>query len=287
MRKEIFRFVTTNPFLLFCLLLLLSLPLIASWGQFLTTGFLTETVQVLLLFWPKAEWRFALPLPGWLIFGAISLLYVVGIVWLIRKKSLGEAILFLLAGFLLAKAGGFVFQAISGLTPTQQMSAETLAGKSNLLVFAAWHNPLWEEVVFRGIPLLLLKLIYRTNALPLGAKWLYILLPSIVFAIYHVPGHGIGTLLESFLIGVLWAWAALRWGLLAPIVLHIFADAMKVPTLAQIKGIPAVEIPWLVEHSRLLNTTWSLSILLFLTLVLILALIGWRKSRKKQATGML
>ncbi|WP_235615590.1 CPBP family intramembrane glutamic endopeptidase [Brevibacillus reuszeri] len=203
-----------------------------------------------------------------------------GIYSLIRRKKLGVAFLFVLVGFLLAKTCGFVFQTITGWIPTNQMDPNALVGKANLLIFATWHNPVWEELVFRGIPLAFLLLVYRKTPFPTGAIWFYLLIPSIVFAIYHVPGHGMGTLLESFLIGILWALAALRWGLIAPIILHIFADAMQVPTLAKMKNMPLAEIPWLVNHSGVLNTVWSLSILLLLLLLPILFLLGWRKSKR-------
>ncbi|CAI9002699.1 CPBP family intramembrane metalloprotease [Brevibacillus sp. IT-7CA2] len=276
-----FRYVTKNPLLLILLMSLLFLPLIASWGQFLSSGFLRETVSVSLLFWPKTDWKIAVPLPGWLIFGVISLIYTGGILWLVQKKNLVQAFLFILVGLIVAKAGGAAFQAISGWSTTQQIGAQSLAGKANLLVFATWHNPLWEELVFRGIPFLLLTLIYRRNTdLPTGAKWIYLLIPSLIFAYYHVPGHGLGALFESFLIGVLWAWAAFRWGLLSPIILHIYADAMIIPSLPKMKNMPLEEIPWLVNHSMLLQSIWALCVLVFLLLVLALLIVGWRKARK-------
>ncbi|GED67446.1 hypothetical protein BRE01_11480 [Brevibacillus reuszeri] len=278
MWKSILRYMCLNPLLLVVLSILLLLPLIATWGQFITSGFLSESIKVSLLFWPQSTWRFFVQIPGWLIFGTFTLLYLAGMYSLIRRKKLGEAFLIVLAGFILAKTGGFLFQAITGWVSTNQMNPNDLVGKANLLVFATWHNPIWEEVVFRGIPLALLMVVYRKAPFPTGAKWLYLIVPSIIFAIYHVPGHGVGTVFESFLIGVLWALAALRWGLLAPIILHIFADAMQVPLLAQMKNMPLAEIPWLVDYSWLLNSVWTISILLLLLLVPILFLVGWRKS---------
>ncbi|NRS47725.1 CPBP family intramembrane glutamic endopeptidase [Brevibacillus sp. HB2.2] len=276
-----FRYVTKNPLLLLLLIIMLFLPLLASWGQFLSSGFFGQTVSVSLLFWPKTDWKVAVPLPGWLIFGVISLIYAGGILWLVRGKKLGQAFLFILVGLLLAKAAGAAFQAISGWSTTQPIGAQSLAGKANLLVFATWHNPLWEELVFRGIPFLLLTLIYRRSTdMPTGARWMYLLIPSMIFAYYHVPGHGLGILFESFLIGVLWAWAALRWGLLAPIILHIYADAMIIPSLPKMKNMPLEEIPWLVNQSMLLQSIWALCVLGFLILVLALLIIGWRKARK-------
>ncbi|MFF0828513.1 CPBP family intramembrane glutamic endopeptidase [Brevibacillus sp. NPDC003359] len=265
-----FRYVTKNPLLLILLMSLLFLPLIASWGQFLSSGFLRET-----------DWKIAVPLPGWLIFGVNSLIYTGGILWLVQKKKLGQVFLFILVGLIVAKAGGVAFQAISGWSTTQQIDAQQIAGKANLLVFATWHNPLWEELVFRGIPLLSLTLIYRSRAdLPAVARWIYLLIPSMIFAYYHIPGHGLGALFESFLIGVLWAWAALRWGLLSPIVLHIYADAMIIPSLPKMKNMPLEEIPWLVNQSMLLQSIWALCVLVFLILVLALLIVGWRKARK-------
>lgn len=280
MWKLILRYVSVNPILFAVLSVLLFLPLIATWGQFITSGFLFESIKVSLLYWPQAAWSFFVQTPGWLIFGVFTLLYLAGIYSLIRHKKLGEAFLFVLAGFLLAKTCGFVFQTITGWIPTNQMDPNALVGKANLLIFATWHNPVWEELIFRGIPLAFLLLVYRKTPFPTGAIWFYLLVPSIAFAIYHVPGHGMGTLLESFLIGILWAWAALRWGLIAPIILHIFADAMQVPTLAKMKNMPLAEIPWLVNHSGVLNTVWTLSILLLLLLLPILFLLGWRKSKR-------
>ncbi len=44
-----------------------------------------------------------------------------------------------------------------------------LAGMANRLIFAHWHNPVWEELVFRGIPLLFLLAVRRT--LGRDARW--------------------------------------------------------------------------------------------------------------------
>ncbi|MDH6351021.1 CPBP family intramembrane metalloprotease [Brevibacillus sp. 1238] len=286
MMKNAFRLMSANPLPGSLLLIVLLLPLIVSWGQFIESGFWQETISVTLLFWPKSAWKLAVPLPGWFIFAVFTLVYTLSMIRLAQKRSLVEAFLFILAGFLLAKAGGAAFQAISGWSKLQPIGSQELAGKANLLVFATWHNPLWEELVFRGIPLLLLALLYSRKEWPGYAKWLYLIVPSLLFACYHVPGHGLGTLFESFLIGVLWAFAALRWGLGAPIVLHIFADAMLVPTLPLMKNMPLHEIPWLVEYGWLFQSLSALCALLLAVSIPMLLFSGWRRAKRTQASEL-
>lgn len=125
MWKHILRYVSVNPILFTVLSVLLLLPLIATWGQFITSGFLSESIKVSLLFWPQSTWSFFVQTPGWLIFGAFTLLYLAGIYSLIRRKKLGMAFLFVLVGFLLAKTCGFVFQTITGLSCSRAWDGNT------------------------------------------------------------------------------------------------------------------------------------------------------------------
>jgi hypothetical protein len=140
-----------------------------------------------------------------------------------------------------------------------------LAGKANRAIFALWHNPAWEELVFRGVPLGLL-LMARRNARYAGplASWCYYLLPAIAFAVYHVPGHGPSRLVDTFILSLAFSWLALRFTFFAPLVLHYVFDAMMTLSLGKMPNIPRAEVAWLAAHATALNTAWSVALLCWL-----------------------
>jgi hypothetical protein len=100
-------------------------------------------------------------------------------------------------------------------------------------------------------------------------RWCYFLIPAMVMAAYHVPGHGYSRLADTFVLSLAFSWLALRYGFWSVVVLHYIFDAMMVPSLGSLKNIPRDEVRWLADHAALLNTLNSLAILATALLMII------------------
>lgn len=102
---------------------------------------------------------------------------------------------------------------------------------------------------------------------------MYIIVPSLFFAAYHVPNHGPGRLLDTFLTGAAFGWLAIRYGFPAPVVLHMLLDAQAIPTWL-INHLPSGGESWLAQNRWALNT--SVSVLLLSLMGTAVVLIVWR-----------
>ncbi|MGE5360835.1 MAG: CPBP family intramembrane glutamic endopeptidase [Bacteroidales bacterium] len=259
-------------------------PLVATVGQYWASGFWWQTTNVALLFWPGSDWRLAVPLPVWVSMGAMLASYVVGIAWLMRRRTFGPVVLVAIGAIVVAQLGGAAVNWLTGWHETQTMASMDLAGKANRAIFASWHNPVWEELVFRGLPLVFLFAVRRRLArTPTWALWCYYLVPSLIMAWYHVPGHGPSRLIDTFLLSLVFGWMALRYTFFAPLVMHYIFDAVIVTSLSKIPSIPASEVSWIANHSGALNSTWTIALLLWIVSLPLLAAVGRRRMNGNQA----
>ncbi|MFI5251958.1 MAG: CPBP family intramembrane glutamic endopeptidase [Bacteroidota bacterium] len=248
----------TNPIFQGLLVCLFIIPFAASLIQFITTGFLTQIVQMQIFFWPGSNYSWSIPMQAWWALGAMGLAYIAGIGWLVYRKSFGKAVLFGLASLIFAQAIAAAVNHFTGWKELQNVSTMDLAGKANRMILTLWHNPAWEEVVFRGIPLLCLVIIRKKfRKMESPATWLYFILPAIAMAFYHVPNHGLSRIMDTFLLSIAFSWMALRYSFFAPLVMHSIFDAMMVIYLAKTPNFPTDEIPWLMNNQTMLNTVWS------------------------------
>ena len=237
-------------------------PLVATLGQFASSGFLMGNAPFLLIFWPGAEVRWAPSAPVWLTMGAMGASYLAGIWYLLRRRTLGKVVLWSIAAVIVANVIGSAVNRLTGWRELQTVASMALAGKVNAMIFSLWQNPIWEEIVFRGIPLLILLMIRkRWSGLTRWLEWGYIILPNIIFALYHIPGHGPSRIVDTLILGCGLSWLALRFTLFAPIVVHYLLDAMMVVSLSTLPNIPGDEIGWLVRNKEVLNSSWSLAVL--------------------------
>jgi Type II CAAX prenyl endopeptidase Rce1-like len=263
----------------FALLLLLAATVVQYW----TSGFFRQTISVVLLFWPGAEWKWAIGMNTAAVMAVISSLYVVGIGWLFRRRTLATVVIISTGAVIAASLIGNTLNLLTGWKELQVLASMNFTGKANRLIFAQWHNPIWEEVVFRGIPLLCYAWLVRTW--PRGTravKWCYFLLPSLMFAAYHVPGHGYSRIADTFLLSLVFAWLALRYSFWSVIVLHSLLDAISVLSIGRMKSVPAAEVPWLADHFGALNTLFSLTMLT--TVCLLIFLVARQRLRERTST---
>lgn len=240
----------------------LLVPAVATTGQYAASGYWAQSSRVALLFWPGADASWGVQLPVWLSMGTMIASYAAGVGWLFRRRTLSSVVLVGACALIVANAAAAGLNAVTGWQELQSASAMDLAGRANRAIFALWHNPAWEEMVFRGVPLGLLLVVRRQmkRADPI-ATWCYYLLPAMAFAVYHVPGHGPSRLVDTFILGLAFAWMALRFTFFAPLVLHYVFDAMMTLSLGKLPNVPRAEVSWLATHATALNSAWSVALL--------------------------
>jgi hypothetical protein len=256
-------------------------PAVTTAGQYWATGFWAQSATVDLLFWPGEPWHWGVKLPVWLSMGAMLASYTVGIAWLVRRRTFGPVVLAALVAIVAANLLGSGVNHLLGWRELQTMSSMNLAGRVNRAIFSLWHNPAWEELVFRGLPLVLLLAVERRAGR--ASRWAacgYYLVPSLVFAWYHVPGHGPSRLVDTFVLSLVFAWMARRYTFFAPLVMHYVFDAMMTMSLDKMPNVPANEVTWIAGHSVVLNSTWSIALLLWIVSVPVL-LLGRRLSARR------
>lgn len=261
----------------------LLVPAIATIGQYTASDYWAQSNRFDVLFWPGVAARWGVPLPVWLSMGAMLASYAAGLGWLFRRRTLSAVVLAGAVALIVANVMAAGLNGLTGWRELQSPASMDLAGRANRAIFALWHNPAWEELVFRGLPLGLLLVVRRhlTRVDPI-ATWCYYLLPAIAFAIYHLPGHGPSRLVDTFILGLAFAWMALRFTFFAPLVLHYVVDAMMTLSLGKMPSIPRLEVAWLAAHATTLNSAWSVAILSWL---LIVAALLVRERFAKAAAG--
>ena len=97
-------------------------------------------------------------------------------------------------------------------------------------------------------------------------------MPALVFAAYHVPGHGPSRLVDTFILSLVFSWLTLRYSFFAPLVLHYVFDAVSTLSLGKLRGIPVEEVAWLHDHFTVLNSTWSILMLIWMASIVVFAL---------------
>lgn len=260
--KKSILLVTESKLLNYTAVILLLLPLAATAGQFIDTGFLQNKIPILLFFWPGENIDVHVYLLVWLFMGVVFLSYVAGIIYLVKARSLAKIILITLLVFVVAS---IIRTLVELMTGWKETTIGDINGTINEVIVSLWHNPIWEEIIFRGIPLLILilagKLFNRQRRM--RHEILYIIIPSILCGLYHIPGHGMIRFFDSIFISMAFAWMALRFTLFAPIVMHYVADAMLVMNLDKVP----LELPlnsWLALYGNTLNSVFTLLFLIFI-----------------------
>ena len=281
-----FRSALAHPVVLGILAAALLVPLVATAGQYWTSGFWSRSAGVLILFWPGLAWRWAPKLPVWLSMGTMMASYLAGIAWMVRRRTLSFVVLAALGGTIVANLAAAPVNHLAGWRELQSLSSMALAGLANRLIFAHWQNPAWEELVFRGIPLVFLFAARRAVGRDARwAVWSYYLVPAVVFALYHVPGHGPSRLVDTVILSLVFSWMARRYTFFAPLVMHYVFDAVSTLSLGRMRGIPAQEVAWLGDHFTVLNSTWTILMIAWMAAIVVFA--AARRFGEGEAVGSL
>lgn len=276
--KLIKSFTENNLFLLTGAIILL-FPLIGTVGQFLNTSYFGKSVPILILFWPGSDINVKIPVFVWLFMGLVFISYLAGIVYMLKKRTLGKVIFITILFFIFSIILRNILTHSFGL---QESPMPDLTGKANASILAQWHNPIWEEIVFRGIPLLILLGVEKfiTKKRTTTGVLLYMIIPAVIFGLYHVPGHGLIRLFDTLILGAGFSWLALKYTFFAPMVMHCIADAMIVLNLTKIPTIQPSEVAWLANYGPTLNTFSSMLVLFLIILIPVLLIFYFLKYRK-------
>ena len=243
-------------------------PAFTTAGQYWATGFWSQSAKVALLFWPGQTWNWGVKLPVWLGMGAMLASYLVGVAWMVRRRTFGLVVLTALGAIIVANLAGAGVNRLTGWRELQTVASMDLTGRVNRAVFSLWHNPAWEELVFRGIPLVVLLAVERVQRrTPRWVLLSYYVVPSVIFAWYHVPGHGPSRLVDTLILSLVFAWMARRYTFFAPLVMHYVFDAVMTMSLGKMPNIPASEVTWIAAHSTALNSAWTIALLLWIASV--------------------
>lgn len=269
LKKAIGRTVD-NKYLQSLLVMVFLIPLIATIGQYISSGFIFDKPPVSLLYWPGSDKSLKVYIPVWLSFGAMAASYVYGIYFMCRRKTFVKVTLMAFASLYLAQGFGNIINYVIGIKEMQNINSMEFSGLINRMIFASWYNPLWEEVFFTGIPLALFITLTknRSEKIKFIGKMIYFIVPSIICSIYHIPNHGQARIIDTFLIHVMFEYIAIRFSFFANLVMHYIFDAMIVTSLYKVNNVSYEEIKWLSDNSALLNTIFSiLMVIIFCTII--------------------
>lgn len=257
---------------------ILIIPMIATIGQFANTGFFQKLTPVLLFYWPGSDMEIKLNIYVWIFMFLVFLSFVAGLLYLLREKSLGKVILFTILIFI---CSGLIKTFLSRTFGWEENALPDLNGKANQTILALWHNPIWEEIIFRGIPLLMLLAIekYITGKRTLTGVMIYCIVPSVLCGIYHIPNHGILRFFDTLIIGAGFSWMALKYSFFAPVVMHYIADAMMVLSLNKIPTIQSSEVGWIIKYGSSLNSFFFMGTIILLLLVPILMVYYFKRNQ--------
>ncbi len=97
----------------------------------------------------------------------------------------------------------------------------------SIIAFGLWHNAVLEELIFRGLPLL----VGAVTGLSLLTFWPYVYVPAtaLAFGLHHHRMGRTSRFYDTTLFGGLLAIVALHYGLTAAILLHSIHNARSLP----------------------------------------------------------
>jgi hypothetical protein len=278
--KTMSSFPENNLFLLIGTIILV-IPMIATTGQFLNTGYFQKVTPILLLFWPGSDFKITVQMFVWLFMGLVFISYITGIVYMFQKRTLGKVIIITILLFI---CSGIIRTLLTRIFGLHESPLPDLTGRADASILSQWHNPIWEELVFRGIPLLILLGVekYITRKRTTAGVLIYILIPAVVFGFYHIPGHGLIRFFDTLILGAGFSWLALKYTFFAPVVMHYIADAMIVLNLNKIPTIQPSEVGWLVHFGPSLNSFSFMLVLILIVLMPVLMIFYYYKIKKSE-----
>lgn len=283
--------ICKNKIIAIVLTFLFLIPLVLTILQYISSGFILKSSGVSLLYWPGSKKSFTIILPVFISFGIMGLSYLYGIYYLNKRNIFLKVLLITILSVVLGRVGISIFSNIFNIHEMQSMDSMDLKGIVDRAIFSQWYNPLWEEMFFTGIPLLIYKALYNKldDKMKKVLLILYYTIPSIIMCIYHVPNHGYIRIVDTFIIHIFSQYIATNFGLISTIVTHYFMDAVSVISFSKIANIDHNELKFLFENQNTIDTVFLVSLLLLLISVVFFILkysFNYYKSSKIERKNM-
>lgn len=286
--KEVIVSVCENTVLQLIITIIFFIPLVDTLGQFISSNFIFEKLSIYLLFWPGYDKSLSINIYVWLSFGAMALSYVYGIYYMCRRKTFIKVFFISFISLFLAQILGNIINSFIGIKELQNINSMNFNGLINKMILAQWHNPVWEEILFTGIPLFLYVELTKNKSEKIRSigKLIYFIVPSIICSVYHIPNHGAARIVDTFFIHVMFEYIALKFSFFANLVMHYIFDAIIVVSIYKLDNVSYEEIKWLYDNSSMLNTTMSILVLLFLIILICLFVRGLIKQKNNNIKGI-
>ena len=286
--KKVMVSVCENTVLQLIMVAIFFMPLIATLGQYISSSFIFEKSSIHLLFWPGYDKSLSIKIHVWLSFGVMAFSYVCGIYYMCRRKTFIKVFFISFISLFLAQILGNIINSFVGIKELQNIHSMNFNGLINKMILAQWHNPVWEEIFFTGIPLILyVKLIKnKSEKVKTIGKWIYFIVPSIICSIYHIPNHGAARIVDAFFIHIMFEYIAFKFSFFANLVMHYIFDAIIVVSIYKLDNVSYEEIEWLYDNSSMINTTMSILVLLFLIILICLFVRGLIKQKNNNIKGI-
>ena len=286
--REVMVSVCENSVLQLVMAAIFFIPLLATLGQYISSNFIFNKSYIHLLFWPGYDKSLSVNIPVWLSFGAMVLSYVYGIYYMCRRKTFIKVFFISCISLFLAQMLGNIINSFIGIKELQNINSMNFDGLINRMILAQWHNPVWEEIFFTGIPLILYVELTKNKSEKVKeiGKLIYFIVPSIICSIYHISNHGAARIVDTFFTHVMFEYIALKFSFFANLVMHYIFDAIIVVSIYKFKNVSYEEIKWLYDNSAMLNTTMSILVLLFLFILICLFVRRLIKQRNNNIKGI-
>lgn len=120
--KKIVNKISENIILQSIFVVILILPLVATLGQYISSGFIKERTGVAILYWPGVDNELRIMLPVCVTIGGMLISYVTGIGFMCKKKTLVKVIVIGLSSMVIAQLLGSVFNSFTGWHEMQSAS---------------------------------------------------------------------------------------------------------------------------------------------------------------------
>ncbi|MBW9150235.1 CPBP family intramembrane metalloprotease [Clostridium sp. CM028] len=105
------------------------------------------------------------------------------------------------------------------------------------------------------------------------------LVNKMIFTQWHIPNHGMSRVAGTLILSIVYAWLALKYTFFAPLIMHYIFDSIIVISMGNMNGISQNEVFWLSHNCGILNTSFTIGIIVLLIYIVFIFISNMRKIR--------
>lgn len=249
-------------------------PLIETIGQFDSSKFMYKSVSIKASFLPGSLKNLSFDISAEVVIILLFSLYAVGILYMLIKRAFGKAAIVGILGYLCSQILFYSFSSTTGFKDMQTIESMVKSNDINQVMFYLWEEPFIEEVLFRGLPLLIIM--FLKNKVPKKAfivlVILYFIVPSALSGVSALP-HGVSRIPDTVFMSVIFAYIAYQYSFFSSLVVHIGISTASIINMVNMKEVQQSQIPWLVQNSWFVTT--SIKGLFIVLIISIPAILLW------------